>query len=98
MIQLRKLSITLTGVIIKLNRKVPAKWSSEVCNFYIKYNGEVIRGSLPYYTGREVHSRNTVKIVAGKFNSVSNHYIFTFGWHRESHSAVLLLKISDLRD
>ena len=39
--------ITLTGVISKLNRMVPAKWSSEVCNFFIKYNGEIIRGSVP---------------------------------------------------
>ena len=39
--------IILTGFIRKLNRMAPAKKSSEVCNFYIKCDGEIIGGSVP---------------------------------------------------
>ena len=46
-----KFVITLTSVIIKLNPMVPAKWSSEVCNFHMKYNGDIIRGNMPNSQG-----------------------------------------------
>ena len=35
--------IISTDVRSELDRMVPAKQSSKVCNFYIKYNGEIVR-------------------------------------------------------
>ena len=45
-----------TVEISKLNQMVPAKYSSEICIFFIKYNGAIIRGTMPY--SRQLYINN----------------------------------------